>query len=108
LVLIPALLYGVLRVAPYAWSWTMWNSMLTRARSVQDFTSLPADASYSSAVAKLGQPLYSGPGFANSSGLFAGVYYWHDASGADIRGLVIDWAASGHASAVGRLKAGAW
>ena len=86
----------------------MWNSKVSAARSISDYTRVPADASYATAVQTLGEPLYSGPGFANTYGPFADVYYWRDAEGRDVRGLFMDWNAAGEAKLVGSMKAGAW
>lgn len=107
LLAVPVVVVVSLRFVPYAWSWTMWSSKLASARSVTDYQAVPADASYAVVVKRLGEPLYSGPGFEDSDGPIAGVYYWRDSDGRDVRALVMDWG-GGDARIVGSMKVGEW
>lgn len=101
LLLVPVLLVGMLAVAPYAWSWMSWSQQVSSAPEVSEYTAAPAGSTYEELVSVLGEPLMSGPGFENSEGPEAGVYYWSSDKG-EVRGLIL------RGRLVGSLKVGEW
>lgn len=101
LCLVPVLLFGAVSLVPYAWSWMSWGTQVSSAKDVRDFDAVEPGASFDQVVAVLGEPLMSGPGFEDSEGPQAGVYYWSRADG-EVRGLIL-WG-----RLAGPLKVGVW